>query len=191
MLVAQVHQVASNFIGKEEIMALASLSGRYIKVIRELCEFSLSGVTVYYYEFKSRADRDAFFTRKQEIHDFVKRGREKCEQLSEEIFETLSTLNLKEGDQIPVKYQEKLNEIDTFFTDIDTIGKNWDRDEALPEFESQALLDECGFKEEWKTPLAPWAINSVNTGVFTNQNFSFGCLYKELKKIFKTDFVDC
>ena len=176
MLVAQVHQVASNFIGKEEIMALASLSGRYIKVIRELCEFSLSGVTVYYYE---------------EIHDFVKRGREKCEQLSEELFETLSTLNLKEGDQIPVKYQEKLNEIDTFFTDIDTIGKNWDRDEALPEFESQALLDECGFKEEWKTPLAPWAINSVNTGVFTNQNFSFGCLYKELKKIFKTDFVDC
>ena len=41
------------------------------------------------------------------------------------------------------------------------------------------------------TPLKSWGINSVHTGAFINQTFSYDCLYKELKKIFKEDFIDC
>lgn len=174
-------------------MALKSVEGKYLKVIRELTEFRPTGVTVYYYEFKSEKDRDEYFSRQADVRAFLAACTEKKQQIDAEIANEMAALKreIKSQDDIPVHIQKMMKESEQFIIDADTVGNYWDKAEPMPRLATQKLLDECGFKKEWKTPLSAWCINALNTGAFTNQNFSYECLYRELKKIFKDDFVDC
>jgi len=58
-------------------------------------------------------------------------------------------------------------------------------------FKNQKALEALGFKEGWLKPLNYWGLNALETGVYTNQNFGYECLYKELKKILNVGYVDC
>lgn len=174
-------------------MALKSVEGKYLKVIRELTEFRPTGVTVYYYEFKSEKDRDEYFQRQLDVHLFLSRCNEKKQELDAEITKEVLALTheIKSQDDYPDYIKKMIKDAEQFIVEVDTVGNYWDKPEHLPKLTSQKLLDECGFKKEWKTPLSAWCINALNTGAFTNQNFSYECLYRELKKIFKDAFVDC
>lgn len=174
-------------------MALKSVEGKYLKVIRELTEFRPTGVTVYYYEFKSEKDRDEYFYRQAAVRAFLEECTQRKRQMDEEIAKEMAALKreIKSEADIPVHVKKMMDDAEQFIIDADTVGNYWDKPEPMPRLSTQKLLEECGFKKEWKTPLSDWSINALNTGAFTNQNFTYECLYHELKKIFKDDFVDC
>lgn len=171
-----------------------SKNGRYLKVIRELTTFTPLSVQVFYYEFESEKDRTEYFRRETSIKKFLAEGDIKYALLKEELKDKISELENTEQYKTFADYPKSIRDLITkseqFISDLDTIRFCWNRSE-LPKFKSQDILDEIGFEKSWLTPLKPWGINSVHTGAFVNQNFSYECLYKELKKIFSNDFIDC
>lgn len=182
-------------------MAIQSKDGRrYIKVIRDLCEFRPGSVSVCFYEFKSREDRDAYFKREQEITDFVN---SKFNAFHKNTYDAAEIL-LKSGvdvskintEDTPDKFSKEIQKIldknSDLFYDLQIIRRDWmNSNFAKTKFKNKKYLIELGFKDEWLTPITIPNICKLNTGVFINQNFSYDCLYKELKKIFKDDYVDC
>lgn len=159
-------------------MALvATDSGRYIKILRERCIFTPDAVQVFYYEFGSKKERDAYFSRLAEVQEFLKRAHEKCKEFDVQADGVVKT--------IP-------NEKDQFVADLMVVEFGWDKEEPLPsDLKSIEIFKSLGFKQEWLLPLKAIQINGLITSPFTNQTFDFPCLYKELKKIFKGSFIDC
>jgi len=169
-------------------------TGRYLKVIRELTTFTPLSVQVFYYEFESEKDRIEYFKRESAIKKFLAEGDVKQALLQEEIKDAISKLGdtekYKSVGDLPKAIRDLIAENEQFVSDLDTIRFCWNRS-PLSKFKSQSMLDEIGFDKNWFTPLKSWGINSVHTGAFINQTFSYECLYKELKKVFKDDFIDC
>lgn len=176
-------------------MALIHKDGKYIKVIRENCVFYPSSVLISYYEFDSKEDRDNYFKREKEINDFVSKHRNTYNELNLKAAETLSQVpgvDLNSFDQFPKEVKKILNDAIDLMWDLQLITREWkSQNFSKTKFKNKKQLIELGFNEEWFTPVKLPVIGTVSTGVFLNQTFSFDCLYKELKKIFKTDFVDC
>jgi len=174
-------------------MALKSVDGRYLKVVRELTEFRPTGIMVYYYEFLSKEDRDKYFTRQAGVRAFLTACQNKKLEIEDDLAKRVAGLNkeVKSLNDLPLDIQKDIKDCEQMMIDAEVVGMRWDKPEPLPKFASQKRLNECGFDEAWRTPLAPWAINGLNTGAFTNQNFSYECLYKELKRVFKNSFIDC
>lgn len=176
---------------------LARDSGRYIKVIRERCIFMPSAVQVFYYEFDSKNDRDDYFTRKAEVEKFLELATAESLKFDIKINEIVDAALPKDEKEIqnfvlPDEATNLHREKDQFVLDLIAVESNWDNEEPLLiGLKSINKFKLLGFKEEWLTPLKPVAINGIMTGAFTNQTFSFPCLYKELKKMFKDDFIDC
>lgn len=172
-------------------------NGRYIKVIRELTVFRPNSVEVYFYSFLSKNEKEEYFKRREQISEFLFR----CENfISTKYCELNSQVEewIKRKELTSVDYSKLPKHIRDSFDDLENLGKwasevkfNWDTSTPITRFNNWDIVSELGFEEAWLTPLAHWEISSVHTGIFTNQTFSYDCLYKELKKIFKDDYVDC
>jgi len=173
-----------------------SKTGTYIKVILDRCSFRPNSVEVAYYEFENKADRDAYFKREKEIKDFGAKCDLKFAVLEKEVVDAVlkgkvDGTKVTKLTDLPKGVQKLVLASEAFVSDSSKIRFGWDKEEPLPsEYQSQKLLDECGFNFEWLKPLRSHGINYMSTGIFTNQTFSMDCLYKELKKVFKTDFID-
>lgn len=176
---------------------LAKDSGKYIKVIRDRCIFTSDAVQVFYYEFDSKKDRDEFFNRKSEVQEFLKKAHAKCLDFDSETDDIVSSaLPKNEFDMGKFVFPESAiklhNEKDQFMLDLMVVEFGWDKEEPLPkDLKSIETFKSLGFKEDWFSPLKSVQINGLVTGAFTNQTFNFSCLYRELKKVFKEDFIDC
>lgn len=171
--------------------------GRYIKIIRDRCEFHPSSVLVCFYEFKSRKDRDIYFNREKDIMNFVNSNFNTFHQNTYDAAEILSKSGvdiskLDSPDKLSKEIQKILDKNSDLISDLQLIRRDWKEPTfARTKFKNKKYLIELGFKEEWFTPIVLPTICTLSTGVFVGQNFSYDCLYKELKKIFKNDFVDC
>lgn len=175
-----------------------SKSGRYIKVIRELAVFRPNSVEVSFYSFGSRKEKEDYFARKLEVEKFLlnsdKYLLEKSIEVNEEI-EAWAKDAHSDGkltaDDLPKAFRVQLDELSKLSKSVSVVRVGWDGGDPLPKFENVGKLRELGFKDAWFVPLPFFEVSSVHTGAFTNQNFTYECLYAELKKIFKEDFVDC
>lgn len=180
-------------------MAIVNVKdGRYIKVIREMCVFRPTSVEVFYYSFGSKKEKEDYFARKAEVERFVLRGREyydtESELLNHEIEEYAKGAGikkLKDISKLPLNFRERLDSLTKISKAVFSVEVGWDGARPLPQFDEKAKLIELGFDESWMNPLPSWEICSLHTGAFTNQTFTYECLYHELKKVFKDDFVDC
>ncbi len=172
-------------------------TGKYIKVVRELTEFRPNSVVVYYYEFGSRADRDEYFKRKKEIHQFLAKGDVEFSSTDVKAVAMFKSLGIdpstiKTVEELPKEISDLIVSSENMLADLNLIRFNWDKPSVQGlKFKNKGALVPLGFKEEWLVPLNFWALNAMETGAYTNQTFSFDCLYKELKNVFKVDFEDC
>lgn len=166
-------------------------TGKYIKVIRDQTIFSLNSVQVFYYEFKTQKDRDAYFKRLDEIKEFEETVNQKVDELIVDYNKRYDE-NIKNNEFIGDKnsFIKEMRYIEGVSSELDIIRFGWSSNKKLPELKNRELFESLGYKKEWDTPLNSWGINSVHTGAFNGQTFSFESLYKELKKVFKHDYVD-
>lgn len=175
-----------------------SKSGRYIKVIREMAVFRPTSVQVFYYSFSSRKDKEEYFSRRKSVNDFVfnvkRYVEEENKKFEVELSEFLNGKDISKFSSIedlPKRFRDLLSGISELSNYSFDVSRGWDKLVPLKKFKDMDLVHSLGFDDSWLTPLQPWDIQSVSTGVFTNQNFTFECLYGELKKIFKDDYIDC
>lgn len=183
----------------EVSMSLVNVkSGRYIKVLRDQAIFTPQSVSVAYYSFVSKEAKEEFFARKRGVENFVLAVEDylevENERLTRDIEDYAKEKNLESVgsiDELPKKFRARIAELSAISKASFVVYCGWDGCEALPIPSNLEKLKELGFNEAWLTPMEPWEIATVNTGAFTNQNFTYECLYCELKKIFKDDFVDC
>lgn len=164
-------------------------NGRYIKVIRESAVFTPSGVEVGFLVFESKEERDRFFQREKEISEFVSKllslQRELCVKLDE-----FSKSYVEGTDDFEARVLS--DKIKRIFDTVQIISPNWDIPSVLEaEYKKDDFLKEMGFSESWLEPLGKVEHNRVRTGKYTNQTFTYECLYSELKKVFKNDYIDC
>lgn len=181
-------------------MALQSLkSGKYIKVLRDRCIFTPNSVEVSFYSFDSKHDRDAYFSRKQDVSLFVANSTklldDEYNSLSDEIMRFLKINGLERLDSLDDLPEDLINKnryLEDLGKAIYEVRMGWDS-HTPPKFDGEILIDlkKAGYDESWMNPLPDFSIGSVSTGAFTNQRFTYDCLYKELKKIFKNDYIDC
>lgn len=175
-----------------------SKSGRYIKVIREMSVFRPNSVQVFYYSFSSRKDKEEYFSRRRSVDDFVFRVRKYVEESNKKFEDELSEFlrgkdvsKFSSIDDLPKKFRDRVYELSELSNYSFDVLRGWDKLVPLNAFKDVYLVHSLGFDDSWLIPLQPWDIQSVSTGAFTNQNFTFECLYGELKKIFKDDYIDC
>lgn len=165
-------------------------TGKYIKVIRDRTVIMPNSFQVSFYEFESREDRDLYFKREKEISSFLVKCDLEIIRLQKEV-DDLSE-GLSDDEKLPVDLKKKIDFLLNFSSEVNSIRFDWNNSSGFgTKFKSMDLLSDLGFNESWLTPLKPWEIGTVHTGNFVNQNFSYDCLYKELKKVFKEDFIDC
>lgn len=181
------------------IMAIvSSKSGQYIKVLRGSSVFTPSSVQVSFYSFKSKSDRDEFFKREKDVLNFVS-------NVNSYLIESYSKLNsdieswavskglskISSVDKLPKDLRDRLTKCEDLSELAFRVKTQWNSSEKIDLIKDMSTALELGFDMNWLTPLRAWEISSLCTGEFTNQTFSYACLYKELKKVFGSDFVDC
>lgn len=182
-------------------MAIMNKStGNYLKVIRDLTTFTPRSVQVAFYNFASRSDRDKYFTRKQAVTEFLSRGNEyvskKFAELNSEIEKYATDAGLqgmRTLSELPANLYRAYKELDSLSRAIHQVDLYWKSAVTIPGVKSAFVLDalnSLGFDSAWEQPLNPCGVTTVNTGVYSNQDFSYPCLYSELKKVFR-GYVDC
>lgn len=154
-------------------MALINRSGEgYIKVVPELCVFTLSSVEIFFMRFENIEERSQYKNREGGIQKFTQALGNKIQEL----------LNSEEND-------EMRHSLETARSVLSSKWDKYDVADSMKDFIE--LLKPLGFKDEWLTPLRPVVLSSVSVGGYTNQNFTHKSLYDALKKFFKNDYIDC
>lgn len=173
-------------------MAIKNINtGRYIKVIREQTLFRMDGVLVGYYAFKDKDTRDLFYSRR----DMIKKVASYCDSKVVDLVneEAVYTDSIKDSRDLNLDFVHDLHLKQRGYSLNATLLRlNIDNDL------SSVIRDLFNVDELFKNGLDESLLNvpdyeygQVVTGIFINQNFSYECLYKELKKIFKDDYIDC
>lgn len=173
-------------------------TGNYLKVVRDLTVFTPRSVKVTFYDFKSRKDRDLYFLRQAQVEKFLKHGNAQVkkwfEEFNGEVANYARGMGLEELNsvsELPDVMQERYNELSAVSAFLRDLSFDWERGVSLPKDKQVANdLLVLGFMSDWSEPLSPTGLVTVHTGTFSNQDFSYACLYSELKKVYR-GYVDC
>ena len=172
-------------------------NGQYLKVIRERTMFTPVSVQVCYYGFPSRASRDAYFSRQTEISAFLRSLEATISKQDAELYSVVTSYakgagleSLRSNDELPADLREQAEKLQQLRDASGLVRRYGMLNVAMPHPANLSELVKLGFNKSWLKPLDSWGIYTVHTGTYTNQNFTYECLYKELKKVYPT-YIDC
>lgn len=169
-------------------------TGNYLKVVRDLAIFTPRSVNIAFYDFVSKSARDAYFSRKQAVSSFVQRATGEIlsarDVLNFDISEFSKIQTVESISDLSPELRARVDELDDLDAAVHNIGLTWDGNVIKPKKNLVPKLKSFGFDSAWCNALEPWNISTVNTGVYVNQDFTYECLYRELKKVY-SKYVDC